>query len=256
MSQFETRKLMRVLAMKKYDFDLSTICLSSYSLTVPDVFMMAAGQGNSALVQDMLDHYSLDLNSEHYSRGFVGAAVAGNVEIVRLLREYIDLNETIDRAMSAAAYQGRIDVFVYLWSEHTQSDLPYKLLWVLLEKVKHRHEQTGTEHHAFHRLNNALLIHQIIEMYHETTYSEPGITREHPTYLSSLPSELLVPIARYVTFGNIHLPDGERLGSVSLEHFDIDSQINETEEISETTIYDRLLPTNADDSCTGHCGLM
>jgi len=76
------------------------------SLSVQDVFKMAAGQGNSALARYIIEHYGDMLIQEDYEQAFEGTVYAGHVGVVRLLRPYINDEAIIDSALRTAAQRG------------------------------------------------------------------------------------------------------------------------------------------------------
>ena len=104
-------------------------------VTISDVFRMAAGQNAQETVQTILDNHRDQLvqNEEEdeggnvFAEALVGAAIAGHLEIVRLLHNYMNnddnlrelVPQALSRALARAAALCRLDVIGYLILQDT-----------------------------------------------------------------------------------------------------------------------------------------
>ena len=91
-------------------------------LTISDIFKMAAGQGKKELLQCVVIEHGAELKLKDYTDALVGAATAGHIYIVDLLKELMDrdntsdafIREALSRSLVRATAQRREDVVMYL----------------------------------------------------------------------------------------------------------------------------------------------
>jgi len=96
------------------------------TLTVADIFKMAAGQGNKKLIRCIVFEHGDELKQEDYADALVGAATAGHLYIVDLIVDLMSrndsseglLHESLSRAFVCAASHGIKEVLFYLGTEY------------------------------------------------------------------------------------------------------------------------------------------
>ncbi len=178
-------------------------------LNIPDIFIVAAGQGNSALVRDIIERDD-ELTAKHYSQALIGATYANNAEIVYLVREYVRSAHVMSRTMSIAALRGYTELFDYFLCQGAPVDDAYELLAVLLSRAETDDRFTPLEVHTYHEMYHALEMQRFITLYNERDFSENITTEAHaPSFLSLFPPELLSYIGRCVAYGTLHLRTDE-----------------------------------------------
>ena len=107
-----------------------------------NIFLMVAGQGNGELLKDLINTYPTnELPPPVYAQALLAATIAGHLEIVQILREYVGY-ATMSRAMMIAIRRGDIDLFNYFLSENT----PVK---ATVEELELLFRQADAEGHSY-----------------------------------------------------------------------------------------------------------
>ncbi len=108
--------------------------------TISDVFTMAAGQGNEKLIEYIYENYRDELTSEDYVEALVGAATAGQLDVVKYLRYVMAsgiisedvLIDSLAHALVRATSQQRLEVVLYLLEWCAPLDRAIEVLKCLL----------------------------------------------------------------------------------------------------------------------------
>jgi len=189
------------------------------TLTVSDLFRVAAGQSNEKLVRYIYQEYGDELDRNDYVFALLCAGVAGHAKMVKYLNEVVtdeiddedDLLEIYEHVLAVTAAQLRRDAFLYLLIERgapigESNDVLRSLLPTVLSEVE---VEADLRLRTYRRYLNACSLRSVLDrlsissISSETSVSDDGTDdrgKEHelgevgivvPTYFSYLPQEVI-----------------------------------------------------------------
>ena len=198
------------------------------TLTLSNVFRMAAGQNKQATIQTILRLHRTNLTDSNIIDALIGSATAGHDEMVRRLHNEMsnDINlrffvpETIARGLSRAVAHCRVDVIGYLIEQDSTYDTPtFSLLrpaGTLLRNILNPY--TPTEIAASERLSNhKRILAMLSERQYWQSHTLPllghaqgaSVDREEtlshvPSPIIRIPIELWLIILNYLADRHLH----------------------------------------------------